>query len=152
MYSMAYPLAVLATCVASANAFMATGPVLRASPAPAIARANRTPLKMEAAVEKKVIGALAEKYSGAIAHPATHADDSAIRKILPHRSVPTEIGKCELPGLRFLHMPLSARRGQVGCSLRMIFGHCAANSRPVSINCMQLDSAAELACAAVSII
>lgn len=83
---MSYPLAVLATCVASANAFMATGPVLRASPAPAVARANRTPLKMEAAAAKPVIGALAEKYSGGFAHPATHADDTEIRKILPHRS------------------------------------------------------------------
>jgi hypothetical protein len=51
MYSMAYPLAVLATCVASANAFMATGPVLRASPAPAISRAKLGSLKMEAATE-----------------------------------------------------------------------------------------------------
>eukprot|EP00802_Teleaulax_amphioxeia_P024588 Tamp_25305.p1 GENE.Tamp_25305~~Tamp_25305.p1 ORF type:complete len:218 (+),score=61.97 Tamp_25305:1-654(+) len=84
MYSMAYPLAVLATCVASANAFMATGPVLRASPAPAISRAKLGSLKMEAATEKKV-GALAEKYSAGFAHPETFADDSAIRKILPHR-------------------------------------------------------------------
>jgi 3-hydroxyacyl-[acyl-carrier-protein] dehydratase len=86
MYSMAYPLAVLATCVASANAFMATGPVLRASPAPAISRAKLGSVRMTAAAPtERVVGALAEKYSSAIAHPAPFAGDSEIRKILPHR-------------------------------------------------------------------
>lgn len=84
---MAYPLAVLATCVASANAFMTTGPVLRAAPAPAISRANIGSLRMEAAApaEKKKIGALAEKFSAGFAHPAPIAGDTEIRKILPHR-------------------------------------------------------------------
>ena len=55
MYSMAYPLAVLATCVASANAFMATGPVLRASPAPAISRAKLGSVRMTAAAPTEVL-------------------------------------------------------------------------------------------------
>jgi len=56
MYSVAYPLAVLATCVASVNAFMPTGPLLRAAPAPAISRARLAPLRMDAevAVEPEV--------------------------------------------------------------------------------------------------
>ena len=152
MYSMSYPLAMLATCVASANAFMATGPVLRASPAPAIARANRTPLKMEAAVEKPKIGALAEKYSGGFAHPATHADDGEIRKILPHRSVLIGMEKSEHDNLRFLRILLRGEAKLV-LAVGMI---CDTSPRILntlpSTACLRLGPAALLDRAAVTVI
>ena len=68
---MAYPLAVLATCVASANAFMATGPVLRASPAPAISRAKLGSVRMTAAAPTEVLlfPRLAIRAIHAIARP-----------------------------------------------------------------------------------
>jgi hypothetical protein len=72
---------VAATAISGSSAFMSPSPMaLRAGRAPAI-----SPLRMADGEAK--VGAAAEKYSKAVAHPKPVLVDADIRKILPHRSI-----------------------------------------------------------------